>query len=165
MAHVVQQLQDLPQLTSAHPLSWLRLEPWTPQWTPQCSWLQPLSATPSPPHATPAPPKATPADSLPQLPGLVSAALPVHAGLTRQDGSDVRSTGAAAMSMDAGSHDCITAHSSGHDIVVPSIEEQSEEVAKVCTSAATASCGYSHSAVPDGLSTYFVSHLSTYLLC
>ena len=128
VADIVQQLQGLPQLTTTDPLSWLGLEPWTPQWTPHCSWAPPPSSTPIAPHAK----LRTSASAVPHRPGSNIAALPIHAGGCTNQGVGVDHTSAAGASRDAADHDCITAHSSGNDIPVASIEEQSNKVEPVC---------------------------------
>lgn len=53
---------------------------------------------------------------------------------------EVVTGGVPGQAMDAASHDCIALRSAGGEVDVRSVEEQSEEVQKVCTSwtAATA---------------------------
>ena len=81
MGSIVQQLQGLPQLTSTDPLCWLGLEPWTPKWTPHCSWAQPPQclALPQAPTSSASTPVKTQQGSAASGDVAAAAAVPVHA--------------------------------------------------------------------------------------
>lgn len=38
VADIGKHLEGLPKLSSRDPFAWLNLAPWTPQWSPKCSW-------------------------------------------------------------------------------------------------------------------------------
>ena len=149
MGSIVQQLQDLPQLTSTDPLCWLGLEPWTPQWTPHCSWAQPpCSSLPQASSSSVKAPAKTQQTSAPHS-GDESAAVPVHAvhaghaghaGQTPQQGrdtaTDTSATQAVSGSNGAGCYNSAVTQAGGGDDLLYSIEEQSGDIQKVQLSCA-----------------------------
>lgn len=137
MGSIVQQLQGLPQLTSTDPLCWLGLEPWTPQWTPHCSWAQPPHpALPQAPTSSAMTPAKTQQGSA--LSGDVSAAaVPVHTvhaghdGQTPQQGRvkepGPQQTPAASDSGEVACQDCGGVHARDCNQPACSLEEQLRE--------------------------------------
>ena len=136
---IVQQLQGLPQLTSTDPLCWLGLEPWTPQWTPHCSWAQPSCSPTSQSSSSSAKPLAE-AEQGSARSGDKSAAISVyavpagHAGQERQQGGAQELGPSATPALGGGRGDCTMMQAIGDDDLVHSTEQQSGGIEKVMPS-------------------------------
>lgn len=132
VASIVQQLQGLPQLTSTDPLCWLGLEPWTPEWTPHCSWARPpCSPLPCTPQASSSSTNV-PAGTQQRQPGDVASAVPVHAAhadpTSQQSGG--REEGRTPTPAACG-NDCTTDYPGGRDEPASSIDKQPADIQKV----------------------------------